>query len=79
MLNAKTCPKCGGRMAGGFLVTKDSNGWHCATQWVEGEADKSVWTGLKVKDRTVLPLTTYRCGRCALVETYAEPEHKGPQ
>lgn len=40
-------------------------------QWVEGAPEKSFWTGLKTKDRAVLPVMVYRCGRCGYLEWYA--------
>ena len=59
-------------MAEGALLTKDSNGGNCATDWLEGRAEKSVWTGLKIKGRTILPVASFRCERCGLLENYAE-------
>lgn len=40
-------------------------------KWVEGEPERSYWVGLKLKGRTQLPVTTYRCGRCGYLESYA--------
>lgn len=59
-------------MAEGALLVKDSNGYHCASEWLEGAAEKSVWSGLRTKGRRVLPITSFRCERCGVLENYAE-------
>ena len=68
------CPKCAGPMAEGFLLELMDHGSHVPTRWVEGAPEPSFWTGVKVKDRAMLPITTYRCGRCGFLESYANPE-----
>ncbi len=55
----------------GFSLTTDTNGGHCAGQWIEGKPEKR-WWGLNVKGRKKLTVITYRCGRCGLLESYAE-------
>lgn len=58
-------------MVAGFVIDRDSYRGHHASDWVEGEPEASVWTGLKTGDRMVLPVTTWRCGRCGYLESYA--------
>ena len=41
-------------------------------KWVEGEPQYSIWTGLKLRGKERLPVTTYRCSRCGFLESYAE-------
>lgn len=41
--------------------------------WVEGVAEWSRWTGLKLRKREKLPVTTFRCPSCGLLESYAQP------
>jgi hypothetical protein len=68
------CPRCRGRMEPGYVMDRgDQNSRHAA-QWVEGPPERSFWTGLKLKDRAVLPVTTYRCAECGYLESYATVE-----
>ncbi len=47
-------------MAEGAILTKDSYDVRNAGDWLEGVPEKSIWTGLKVKGRTVLPIVPLR-------------------
>jgi hypothetical protein len=40
--------------------------------WIGGKPEHSFWLGLKTKDRPHLKVTTYRCPRCGLLESYAQ-------
>jgi len=68
------CPKCAGSMAEGFLMEYTSQSSRAPTRWVEGPPEPSTWTGLRIKDRAILAVATYRCGRCGFLESYANPE-----
>ena len=68
------CPRCRGPMDLGFLLDRGHHSSANVAQWVEGIPERSVWTGLKTKDREVYPLTSYRCERCGYLELYALPE-----
>ena len=50
-------------------------GYGAVTQssWVDGEPEKSIWTGLKLKGRVRIPVITYRCPHCGYLESYAPP------
>jgi hypothetical protein len=65
------CPKCGGRMDEGALLVKDSNGGRGATQWLEGAIERTFFRGIKISGRKLLPIKSWRCNRCGLLETYA--------
>lgn len=65
------CPKCKKAMNPGFLIDRgDSDRKHVA-QWVDGVPEKSFWTGIAIKKRLVLTVTTYRCLGCGYLESYA--------
>ena len=66
-----TCARCGGAMEQGFVVDKGHYSAPETQEWVEGAPERSVWTGLKTKERAVRPVTTYRCARCGYLESYA--------
>jgi hypothetical protein len=57
-------------MAEGFIVDNIHGGAAVAT-WVEGEPKKSIWVGVKLSGTTRIEVTTWRCGRCGFLESYA--------
>jgi hypothetical protein len=57
-------------MEQGFLVDQ-GYGTVTVGDWVSGEPVKSIWTGLKLKGRTRLKVSTWRCRRCGFLESYA--------
>jgi hypothetical protein len=64
-------------MVGGYLLEAGESNARSVTQWVEGEPEKSFWVGLKLKDRDVMPVITFRCPSCGYLESYAR-EKKRP-
>jgi hypothetical protein len=58
-------------MAVGFLLESGSYDTPRVTQWVGGAPEQSFWTGLRLSERDVLAVTTYRCARCGYLESYA--------
>ena len=73
MPQSKQCPKCAGSMVEGFVLDK-AHGSVGVSSWVEGMAERSVWTGLKLSGRPQVPIATWRCGRCGFLESYASGE-----
>lgn len=65
------CMRCGGPMEQGFVADKAHYSLPETQNWVEGAPEKSFWTGLKMKDRDILPVSTFRCEKCGLLESYA--------
>jgi hypothetical protein len=65
------CPHCKQRMQEGYLPDAATNVWR-APSWVEGKPEWSFWTGLKMRGKTPLPVTAYRCPSCGYVEIYAK-------
>ncbi|KAA3663996.1 MAG: hypothetical protein DWQ04_07975 [Chloroflexi bacterium] len=39
--------------------------------WIEGEPEKSFWTGTKVKGKRRLAISAFRCTECGYLELYA--------
>jgi len=59
-------------MEAGYIVdVMYGQGSAAAPKWVAGEPQRSVWTGLKLRGKEQLPVTTYRCRRCGYLESYA--------
>ena len=65
-----TCPDCRTAMEPGFVLDTTDSG-RSAAAWVEGEPERSLWSGLKLKGRRKLPLYAWRCPRCAAVRLFA--------
>jgi len=70
-MTSHKCPSCRAEMEDGFLI--DKGGHHAPTQqeWAEGPPEVSFWTGLKLKGKDKLRVTTYRCPNCGLLQSYA--------
>jgi hypothetical protein len=58
-------------MSGGFLMDGSPHDYRSTVQWVDGLPQKSMWTGISIKKKLVLPVTTYRCMSCGYLESYA--------
>jgi hypothetical protein len=57
-------------MESGFVVDHTYGGV-AAPQWAEGEVKRSIWTGVKMAGKKLLPVETSRCMRCGYLESYA--------
>lgn len=64
------CQRCKRRMEPGFVLDRSSDGASVST-WVGGLPERGRWTGLKLKGRTQLPVTTFRCPHCGCLESFA--------
>ena len=47
-------------------------GRQAPTTWVEGEIERSPWTGIKFKKRRRFPMATYCCQKCGYMESFAD-------
>jgi hypothetical protein len=68
------CPKCNSLMVQGFIFDRADGGQRRVINWVEGAPDKTFWTVTKVPEDKCIPVGTYRCSVCGLLESYARPE-----
>ena len=73
MVEPSSCPKCAGAMEPGFTLDH-AHGTNVVAEWVEGEPEKSIWTGIKLRKKTRLRIRTWRCRRCGYLESYAPGE-----
>lgn len=72
MASVANCVKCGGEMEEGFTLD-NTYGARLQSGWVEGAPERSRWTGISLKGKDLLPITTFRCVRCGYLESYAAP------
>jgi hypothetical protein len=71
MAGSKQCPKCSGSMSEGYVIDHGDGGRTMVASWVEGQPERSVWTGLKLGGKARIDVATWRCARCGLLEHYA--------
>lgn len=65
-----SCPHCSIGLSEGYVLDRTRNG-RLVSQWVEGRPERSFWTGLKLGNRGVYPISAYRCPRCGYLAFYA--------
>jgi hypothetical protein len=70
------CAKCGTLMEEGFILDSTYGGRDQST-WIQGPPEFGRWTGVKVRGRVMLPVTTYRCPKCGYLESYASAGEPG--
>jgi hypothetical protein len=58
-------------MEEGFVLDLGHHSSRAPATWIEGKPEKSFWTGLNIKDREQLPITSFRCKNCGLLLNYA--------
>ena len=73
MMQPMTCPKCSGHMESGFIRDRAAGAADLQAKWVEGPPTPSVWLRdrVKMEGREPVPVTTFRCGGCGYLESYA--------
>ena len=54
----------------GFIID-ETHGTMKSQKWVLGAPEYSFWFGLKLRGKKPLDVSTYRCGRCGLLESHA--------
>ena len=64
------CPKCQGAMSEGVIAERGDSGW-TITSFLPGAPQVSRWFGLKVRKKDLVPISSWRCGRCGYLESYA--------
>ena len=57
-------------MEAGYVVD-EGYGTRTVSKWIAGTPEASMWTGLKLRGKDKLDVTTYRCRRCGYLESYA--------
>jgi hypothetical protein len=68
---SKQSPKCSGSMTEGFVADRTHHSAAAVPSWVEGQPERSVWTGLRLAGKPRIEIATWRCARCGFIEQYA--------
>ena len=58
-------------MEEGFVLDLNQHSSGAPAKWIEGKPEKSFWTGVNIKNREQVPITSYRCKTCGLLLNYA--------
>lgn len=69
MAQRPSCPDCNRPMEEGFIID-ETHGGRGIGSWVAGQAEKSIWTGIKMRGRRKIPILAMRCPRCGLLKLY---------
>ena len=69
-MNNRECPACRVRLEDGFMMDRGDRDRVKPAIWVEGEPEKSFWSGTKTKGKRQLPVAALRCPRCGRIELY---------
>jgi DNA-directed RNA polymerase subunit RPC12/RpoP len=70
MVTEIECSKCGGKMLKGFIFDRGHYEHKEQQVWVEGEPERSFWSGVKTKDRNTYSVDAYRCSDCGRLDFY---------
>ena len=70
------CPACRVTMERGYPLDRNQHSSGRQAEWVEGAPEKSFWSGLKTKDRAVIPIVSYRCPSCGMLANFAIGSHR---
>lgn len=70
--DAPRCERCNRSMETGFLIDH-GHGAAYPGAWVAGIAKWSRWLGLQVRREQKMPVTTYRCPECGVLQSFARP------
>ncbi len=70
MANEMKCPKCSGAMAEGFILDHGHYDSKRQQMWVEGQPEKSFWSGIKTSDKDAFKVQAFRCANCNFLEFY---------
>lgn len=70
-MEAPECTACRIRMEPGFMLDHGDANYRAVGEWVEGMPERSFWSGLKVAGRERIPVVTYRCRNCGILQSYA--------
>lgn len=67
------CLRCRAPMEMGYIADAFDGGTATQERWSPGEPRTSFWTGLKLDRSQQIPVTTARCPKCGVLESYARP------
>ena len=58
-------------MTEGFVLDRGDLETRHPSVWVAGPPQKSLWLGTKIEGRDSFRISSYRCGECGYLESYA--------
>lgn len=71
MNEPKDCLRCQGKMELGFVLDRGPHHVVRTQDWVQGEPERSFWSGIKTRGKDKYSVRTFRCERCGYLEAYA--------
>ena len=70
MITEIECSSCRGKMIRGFIFDRGHYEHKEKQVWVEGEPERSFWSGIKTVGRRAYSADAYRCESCGRLEFY---------
>ena len=70
------CRDCRTDMQEGFVLDATQHSHAGAARWVEGPPEKSFWSGVRTKGRTMRVIVAFRCPQCGRLEHFATEEQR---
>lgn len=67
----RKCSKCGATMEEGFLLDRGDDQHPQSAHWASGMAEISFFSGGKTAGSNRIPIRSFRCLKCGLLESYA--------
>lgn len=64
------CIQCDGELSIGFILDQTIGG-NKSAEWIAGEPETSMWSGVKVTGKERHFVKAYRCNQCGRLEFYA--------
>jgi hypothetical protein len=58
-------------MIEGYLLDQGHHSTLRISRWVAGKPERGAWKGLKIGDRDVVEVCTFKCSGCGFLESYA--------
>lgn len=72
---AYQCSKCNADMEEGFLLEKGDTVLS-SQSWISGVPEKSLWSGISLKNKRIYDVKTFRCNSCGFLDSYDKPAGK---
>ena len=71
-MDSKTCPKCDTDIERGFSA--DYHEDIALHSWMRGTPKQNWFGNVKLSQKDMIPIATFRCTKCGFLESYARPE-----
>jgi hypothetical protein len=68
------CPNCRIEMEEGIVIDRGHANSAAMQEWTEGIPERSFWSGLKLRGAERMPVVSFRCPKCGMLQSFANPK-----